>query len=135
MLFRSASFSYALGGNFYGRTGAIINVLSNGIVDILNDTTGTAFYTDVGPIPVINVNNLGLLRKSGGAGLTAIQFSVNNAGTVAANSGTLSLEGGGTSGGSFTAADTASLQFNGGIHTIHAYKHIVNTQVEGEIIL
>ena len=46
--------------------------------------------------------------------MTNIQAAANNNGTLNANSGTLSIDGGGTSSGDFAATVGATLNFGGG---------------------
>jgi hypothetical protein len=92
-------------------TGAIYN-LAGGLFDIQNDqfylynTYGTEFF-----------NNAGTLRKSAGSGTTVIYPIMNNTGTVDAETGTLSFQGGGTIDGLFHAAAGATIAFNGGSYT------------------
>ena len=61
-------------------------------------------------------SNAGLLRKSGGIGITAINVAFNNEnGAIEVDSGTLSLSGGGSSSsGAFTVAAGAVLDLTGG---------------------
>ena len=64
-------------------------------------------------------NNAGTLTKisGGGDGRTRISAAFNNHGTVAVNSGTLELDGGGQHAGTFGVDASATLQFGGGTHT------------------
>lgn len=70
------------------------------------------------------ITNRGTFRKSGGVGTsnTSIDPVFNNAPTAAVDvtSGTLSLNGGGNSGGTFTVAANSTLQFGGGTHLLDA---------------
>jgi hypothetical protein len=59
----------------------------------------------------------GTLRKSAGFGLT-IDVPVDNQAVVHVQAGTLNLAGGGSSGGTFTTAAGAVLEFGGGSHTL-----------------
>jgi hypothetical protein len=72
----------------------------------LNNAYGPEFF-----------NNAGTLRKSAGSGTTQIYVIVNNTGTVDAETGTLSLRGGGTIDGQFHAAAGAAVAFDGGNYT------------------
>jgi hypothetical protein len=62
------------------------------------------------------ITNAGTFRKSAGTGITTTTAVFNNTGTVEVQKGTLSLEGGGTSSGTFDIDSDATLQFNGGTH-------------------
>ena len=95
----------------YLQGGSIIN--NAGILDLQDNAK---LYTNSGGI---SVNNVGLLRKVGGAGTGTLDtVALNNAGTVQVLTGTLNLAGGGTSSGSFNAAAGAMLNFGGGTHVI-----------------
>ena len=63
-------------------------------------------------------NNGGTLLKSAGTGTTEIEVVFNNTGTVEVQSGTLRLDAGGTSSGSFTAEASAVLAFSSGTHQL-----------------
>ncbi|MBI3484482.1 MAG: DUF11 domain-containing protein, partial [Acidobacteria bacterium] len=65
-------------------------------------------------------NNLGTgtVTKSAGGATTVFQSSFQNTGTVNANNGNLSLNGGGTSGGAFSAGAVGTLTFGGATHTL-----------------
>ena len=96
----------------YSKNGAILENQTSGLVDLQNDWT---FFTlNSGALPT--VNNAGVFRKSAGAGISATPAVFNNTGTIDVQTGTLSLEGGGTDSGTFTVASGATLQFNGGTH-------------------
>ncbi len=66
--------------------------------------------------------NAGTFNNAAGAGNTTEFYNtpLNNTGTVNVNSGTLDLQGGGTSTGSWVAASSATLWFNGGIANLSA---------------
>ncbi|HEY7678153.1 MAG TPA: hypothetical protein VIG69_13855, partial [Candidatus Methylomirabilis sp.] len=64
------------------------------------------------------IQNAGTLQKSGGMGTTAVTAALNNTGTVAVQSGLLSLQGGGSSTGSFTVAQGTTLDFNSSNYTL-----------------
>ncbi|HEY3243823.1 MAG TPA: hypothetical protein VGM03_10770 [Phycisphaerae bacterium] len=64
-------------------------------------------------------NNAGTFRKSSGTGTTAVGFvPFNNSGIVEVLAGTLSLNAGGTSGGTFNGLPGAILRFGGGTHDL-----------------
>src|SRR5262249_36972812 len=81
-----------------GRVGEL-NVEGGGVWNIVNDG---GVQNNGGTTPVIN--NAGTFEKTAGTGTTSIGASFNNntGGTVAANSGTLSLNGGGTGVGTYS---------------------------------
>jgi hypothetical protein len=62
--------------------------------------------------------NEGTFTKSASTGTTTIGTRFDNSGTVAVDTGTLALTLGGTSGGGFTVAQGAALQFGGGVHRL-----------------
>src|SRR6266852_7109390 len=73
-----------------------------------------SFYTGAPPA----FNNTGAFLKSAGSGIANVAgVAFNNSGTVAVQSGTLSLNGGGSSGGSYTVDSSGTLGF-GGDHTL-----------------
>ena len=94
----------------------------------LNNSAGAVFdvQTDA-PISTSGnagvINNAGTLRKSAGAGITAIDVVLNNSGAVEVQSGTLRLGRAGstsssTSSGGFTVQAGAILEFAGGTHRL-----------------
>jgi hypothetical protein len=65
--------------------------------------------------------NTGSLTINPGSGKTTqVNALLNNQGTVTVSSGTLLLDGGGTSTGSFAVSSGSTLQFNGGIDNLNA---------------
>ena len=70
-----------------------------------NSVAGTATFV-----------NAGIFRKQTGAGTTTIGANVTftNSGTVDVQTGLLSFDGGGSSNGAFTIANSATLRFGGG---------------------
>ena len=86
-----------------GTTGLIDNK-TGAIFDA--QTNGTLAYSGYA-CPIFN--NAGLFKKSGGTGATSIQWTLNNAGTVDVQSGTLNVTSGGTSPGTFQVANGATL--------------------------
>ncbi|MBI3879322.1 MAG: hypothetical protein HY301_04570 [Verrucomicrobia bacterium] len=89
---------------YYGvidnQVGALFDVKSD---QLINNAYGSEVFT-----------NSGTFRKSAGAGATTIAVAFDNTGTVQVQSGTLNLNGGGSVGGSYSAANGTSLLLNGG---------------------
>src|ERR1035437_1909160 len=77
------------------------------------------------------IYNVGLFRKSAGSGVSGIAEVFNNAGTVEADSGTLSLQGGGSNSGANAATGTATLSLSGGTHTLGASSWITGNGTVG----
>jgi Right handed beta helix region len=100
--------------------GAVINNLSGGTFDIQNDGIVIDYIT-AGAVGIFN--NSGTLIKSVGAGTSTIEMTFNNttdgAEAVDVQSGTLSVNQGGTSTGNF-AISSGTFDFAGGYHTITA---------------
>jgi hypothetical protein len=74
-------------------------------------------------------DNLGTVTKSAGSGMTTIAATFNNSGLVEVQSGTLSLNGGGTHSGTFQGS--GSLYFGGGTHTLTGSIMNLNVSVGG----
>ena len=96
--------------NFEAGDGARVQNQAGGTVDLVSDVNLFVRSDSTAP-PVLR--NEGLLRKSGGTGVSSIKWRFDNAGTVEALSGTLSLEGGGTLGGQFSVSPGAKLRLSG----------------------
>ncbi len=64
--------------------------------------------------------NEGILSKVSGALSAAMMLTVNNTGTINVNSGTLALNGGGTSTGTFNTGSGSTLQFGGGTYAVES---------------
>src|ERR1035437_6298705 len=92
----------------YGGSGAgkLIN-LAGGLVDIQSDVSITSY----GYISEAIVNQ-GTVRKSGGTGTNTIAPIFNNTGTLDVQTGTVSLNGGGSGNGQFSAAAGATILFS-----------------------
>ena len=73
----------AFGAPFYTGSGSVISNAPGGIFEILSDA-GTSF-NNVGPRGTIN--NSGIWRKTAGTGLSTLNDTFNNTGTVEAGSG------------------------------------------------
>jgi hypothetical protein len=86
--------------------GRLVN-LPGGLVDFQADVP---IDSACGTTPLVNG---GLVRKSGGTGSSAINCLFINSGTLDARTGTLSLNGGGSSQGSFIADAGATLTYGG----------------------
>ena len=100
-------------GLLFHRSGAVIN--NAGTFEIQADLQ-SSFQGGAASA----FNNNGALLKSGGTGTAIFDIPLNSThpATVTANFGTLSLRGGGSSTGSFTAGGGATVEFDGGTHTI-----------------
>jgi hypothetical protein len=92
-------------------SGGVFNNVSGATFDVQSDATFNALGTSA-------FNNAGTFTKSIGTGATHVQPAFNNSGSVDVKSGTLSLDGGGTSTGAFTSEGGASLDFGGGTHDL-----------------
>jgi hypothetical protein len=101
-------------GSFGSTNAAVIQNQAGGVFDIQNDTGLTV---SSGSTPTIN--NAGVFKKSGGAGITNIAWAMNNSGAVSVESGTLSLAAGGADSGLFSVAAGATLSFAGGTHNLN----------------
>jgi uncharacterized repeat protein (TIGR01451 family) len=64
------------------------------------------------------IDNNGTLTKNGGGGTSTLFPPVNNAGTVSATTGTISLAGGGTNTGAINVTSPGSLSFSSGTHSV-----------------
>ncbi|HEX5044289.1 MAG TPA: hypothetical protein VFV75_15390 [Candidatus Polarisedimenticolaceae bacterium] len=99
------------GGMRFGGGG---NVQNAGIWD----AQGNAAVVNAGGAGAFNNLAGGTFRKSGGGGTTTIDVPLTNAGTVAVESGTLSLDEGGSATGAFTGSAGTTLRFGGGAHVL-----------------
>jgi fibronectin-binding autotransporter adhesin len=93
--------------------GAVINNLAGATFDAQSDAVLS--WTGAGAVPTFN--NAGLFKKSAGTGATQIGILFNNSGTINVLSGGLSLQAGGTSGGSFMVPAGTYLQL-GSTHAL-----------------
>jgi RHS repeat-associated protein len=91
-------------GSWRGGTTTITN---GGTIDFQSDAS-LSFGFATRPV----LNNTGTVKKSGGIGTTSITATVNNnaGGTIAAQSGILSIDAGGASASSFTMTSGSSVQ-------------------------
>ncbi|MBL0075183.1 MAG: hypothetical protein IPP41_04290 [Rhodocyclaceae bacterium] len=97
-------------------TGALLNNLSSGVIDLRSATINTGF-SGAGTI-----NNAGELKKTLNTSVQEVfidpVFNNQATGTVNHNSGLLRFDRGGTDAGNYTVASGATLQFNGGTRSI-----------------
>ena len=117
----------AFGAPFYTGSGSVISNTPGGIFEILSDA-GTSF-NNVGPRGIIN--NSGIWRKTAGTGLSTLNDTFNNTGTVEAGSGVLALANGGSNSGTNSAMGGGRLDFSGGTHNIEAGSRIVGDGTVG----
>ena len=113
------------GGTYmYNGSGSVISNLGtfNVVVDVGTVANGSGPRT---------IYNAGLFRKTAGSGVSGIAEVFNNTGTVEADSGTLSLQGGGSNSGTNAAIGTGTLTFSGGTHTLGASSWITGTGTVG----
>ncbi len=83
------------------------------------DNTATGTYNFAGDVSLMqgtsaasHIANAGVIKKTGGSGLSAIQPEVTNTGTIKVKTGTLDLKGAITGVGSDIISDASTLQFN-----------------------
>jgi hypothetical protein len=91
--------------------GSVINNEPGAMFQARNDQRFQSFR---GQIALFN--NMGTFQKSASTGTTNLSWVVNNTGTIDAQTGTVTLDDGGTSSGNFIAELNATLNFDGGIH-------------------
>jgi hypothetical protein len=87
------------------------NAVFNNLAGATFDDTVAGTIGDLGQAGTFN--NAGSFTTSAGTGTTVIGVPFNNSGIVSVTSGTLSLQRGGTSTGSFTGASGTTLDFQG----------------------
>ena len=102
------------GGSIYTKNShsPIINNLAEGVFDAQCD--GTISNTGAAG----TFNNAGLFKKSAGVGMASVFWPFNNTGTVCVQAGTLDLENGGMSTGTFCVDSGKVLSFSGGTHNL-----------------
>ncbi|MFM7440028.1 MAG: hypothetical protein ACKO2V_15780, partial [Snowella sp.] len=89
------------------------------LFDIQSDNSFGDYYSWAGaPQPIFN--NDGTFKKTNSTGTTTFYAQFNNTGNVNVESGTLSLQGGGTSSGDITVNDGAAIAFSSGSYGITA---------------
>lgn len=99
-------------GPIAGRNGATLSNPAAATLAIIGDAS---FQHSFGTRPTFA--NAGSVTKSAGSGISTIQASFDNSGTVTVGSGTLSLDGGGAASGAFEAQSGAILRFAGSSQT------------------
>ena len=99
-----------------GRNGAVID--NSGTITVTKDQH---FDGDISAA-VLTINNMSgaTLQKTGGTGISNWQVVLNNEGTVRVDTGTLLLDVGGTSTGTFTAAGGAKIDYDSGTFNLNA---------------
>jgi hypothetical protein len=109
-----SSWASTTGGNLRLNNGAVLTVGASTTFSLQNDRS---IVSDTGN-GQITVN--GTLRKQSGSGTTnvVVPVTVNGTGTMSAQSGTLSLQAGGTGAGTYTAGPGATLQFGAGTYAV-----------------
>jgi acyl CoA:acetate/3-ketoacid CoA transferase alpha subunit len=101
------------GGNLTFSTGATINNLASGTIDI----TADGHLNGAATTPI---NNSGLFRQTAGTVNTIITAPFNNSGDLRVLAATLSLNLGGTHTGTFSNAPGTTVNFSGGSHVLDA---------------
>jgi hypothetical protein len=96
------------GGAIQMNSGAILNNNSGAILDV----QGNLSLSTLGGSP--SLINAGTIRKSAGAGLSAVSVPFTNTGTIQVQSGSMSFIGAGTNnGGTLLTSATTRIDFNG----------------------
>ncbi len=119
--------SVTMAGNFTFNSG--IDFVSGQLLTANNVLTNKGLLDIKGDLIIYDgiFNNQGTLRKSAGAGAGALCQAnvggvrqINNAGTIACDSGTLRLMAGGNESGTFTTTGTGILRFTEGNYHLNA---------------
>jgi hypothetical protein len=94
--------------------------IANQANSVFNFTTDGfyAFYNDGSSAATATFANAGLLEKTAGTSVVNFDAVLNNTGSIAVNSGTLELDGGGTLGGTTTINTAGALAFGGATITL-----------------
>jgi hypothetical protein len=107
----NAGFALWTAGNIEFRDNAVWNNLASAVFDMETDA-------NFGRFSIFNgwgtFNNYGTYQKTAGTGSTVSDLPMNNFGGLYVLSGTLDLQGGGISSGTFYAGPGATLLFHGG---------------------
>ena len=101
----------------YGYTGGIVN-LAGGVFNAENDQAINDWQGSE------SFNNAGLFRKSPSIGTTVLNLVFSNTGTLEVDSGTVSFNDGGTSGGTMSLGAAGTLLFPGS-YTINAGGQVI----------
>jgi hypothetical protein len=107
---------WELAGPIHSGDGAVLRNEAGGVIDL--QANATWLHNLGGVLPQVNNLPGAILRRSAGGQRVALNVAVNNDGTVEVLKDTVALAGGGTSGGAFSAAAGAVLDFAGGAHTL-----------------
>ncbi|MGC8991224.1 MAG: hypothetical protein ACP5MD_14005, partial [Verrucomicrobiia bacterium] len=108
-------------GSISSGQGATVNVEPTGLFEISSDQI---LYFNWGGNATV-FNNAGIVRKTAATGTTTFYEVVfNNSGTLAVQTGTLRLTGGGTGTGLYSVSAGATLDFGGGTHTLSSASSI-----------
>ncbi len=111
-----------------GRYGQFIN-LPGALVDLKADVS----FNDDGCGP--GIFNAGTVQKSGGTGTSYLNGVFANAGTVTAQTGTISFNGSDSGNGLFAATSGATLAFNSGTFTLNGNVTTANAVLAGSTLL
>ena len=95
-------------GTINNKSGGTFNATSNGVFTVTYG--GSQFNNESGATFI----------KSGAGTTSQFDWAFSNAGIARSDSGTLTFNAGGNSGGTFTASNNAFIRFTGGTHTLMA---------------
>lgn len=114
--FGTSTFSFCCGASLSITNGAVWN--NNGTIDAQRNGQPAISNSGIG---TGTINNIGVFKRTVGGGTFAIDnVALNNTGSVNVNSGTLQLNGGGSSTGSFAVDIGTVLEFGGGTHNLNS---------------
>jgi hypothetical protein len=122
----SGTITYSGTNLLFGFGAGQAGVLDNLVGAIFSVTAGGDFAQN--NVGTHAVNNAGTINRSG-AGITNSGVPFNNDGLVNLSTGTLSLDAGGNSSGSFATSVGTALRFGGGTHTLQPASSITGSGV------
>jgi hypothetical protein len=97
----------------YDATASLLVNLPSGVVDLQEDDRTSpgnyCIYANGG------IDNQGLFQKSASSGTSSLYQQFSNSGTVEADTGTISFQGGGVISGQYSAVNGAGVNFAGGV--------------------
>jgi hypothetical protein len=94
---------------------------NNGAGTITNLASGTiTIAADVSCVSEGTIVNAGTITKTNTSGVTALSATLINTGTLSVQSGSVNVDNGGTQAGNVSVASGATLNFDGGTHTVVA---------------